>query len=295
MNRKLKNTLALVGVWILLSAIGFGYILLFQKININRKNKELTNLKSVIYNPQVLKTELDDKMKKANTLDSVLASRKFNIPKDLSSLKFYDFVNALTPKLSQDAKVNIEFVGTKPDREFLFHQYKLTGSGNFNDIYQIIYAIEESKELKKIKNLNLSNFVTAQEGKPSKFLVNFTFTAAVYFAHDDRFAVKDYVENNLNTRTLYDAFYPLIRTEIPPNTEGLLDVQGARLLALVPEGAFLSDNRGNSFLLAEGDEVYLGYLTKIDYKGNKVKFILNKGGIVESIELELEKEIKSKE
>ena len=70
----------------------------------------------------------------------------------------------------------------------------------------------------------------------------------------------------------------------------MLDVQGAKLLAIIPEGAFLSSSNGTTFLLWEGEQVYLGYLTKIDYDNNKVNFIINKGGIIENISLSLEKE-----
>ena len=35
---------------------------------------------------------------------------------------------------------------------------------------------------------------------------------------------------------------------------------------------------------------YLGYLTKIDYDKNEVRFILNKGGIIEKVTLTLDKE-----
>jgi len=52
-------------------------------------------------------------------------------------------------------------------------------------------------------------------------------------------------------RPLYDAFYPLIRNEIPPNVDNLLDVQGAKLLALIPEGAFVADTKGNTYLVWE--------------------------------------------
>jgi hypothetical protein len=102
------------------------------------------------------------------------------------------------------------------------------------------------------------------------------------------------VENNLSTRAYHDAFYPIIRNEIPPNIDMLLDVQGAKLLALIPEGAFLSDVKGNTYLLWEGEQVYLGYLTKIDYEHNTVSFILNKGGIIEKVDLYLQPEIKKK-
>jgi hypothetical protein len=115
-----------------------------------------------------------------------------------------------------------------------------------------------------------------------------------YYSTDNRFATSQVVENDLSTKSVYDAFYPLIRNEIPPNLDGLLDVQGAKLLALIPEGAFLADAKGSTFLLWEGEQVYLGYLTNIDYDNNRVSFILNKGGIIEKVDLFLEKETTSK-
>ena len=112
----------------------------------------------------------------------------------------------------------------------------------------------------------------------------------VYFSNNDRFATAKLVENNLRTAPTYDAFYPAIRNQIAPNVDNLLDVQGAKLLALIPEGAFVADNKGNTYLVYEGEQIYLGYLTKIDYDKNTVNFILNKGGIIEKVQLALEKD-----
>ena len=130
---------------------------------------------------------------------------------------------------------------------------------------------------------------TDEEGIPL-FLVSFEMNTLVYFSNDNRFAPEVFVENDLRTGPIYDAFYPLIRNEIPPNIDELLDVQGSKLLALIPEGAFIADNNGNTYLVWEGEQVYLGYLTKIDYEENNVSFILNKGGIIEKITLELDRE-----
>jgi len=292
MNRKIKNTFALLGVLILLGVLGFGYIYIFQKPSIKKKTAELVSLKALSYDPNVLDQSLKVKMAKAAKLDSILSSRKFNVPMGLSSLKFYDFLNQLNAKLSEKAKFNIEFLGQKTDREFLFYDYRITGYGTYNDLNQLIYGIEESKELKKITKLNLSNYVLAPENEEPQFLLNYTMNVAVYFSTNDRYATANYLENNLTAPKLYDIFYPLIRTEIPPNLRGLLDVQSAKLLALVPDGAFIADARGNSFLLIEGDEVYLGYLTTIDYNSKKVTFVLNKGGIVETVVLTLDKSLK---
>ena len=104
-----------------------------------------------------------------------------------------------------------------------------------------------------------------------------------------------YKENSLTSNSLYNIFYPLIRDDIPPNTDELLDVQTAQLLALIPDGAYVADASGKTHLLWEGDEVYLGYLTKIDYTTNDVKFVLNKGGVIEKVTLKLEQNLSDKD
>lgn len=291
MNRKLKNTFSLVGVWLLLLVLGFGYIYFFQQSKIKDKTKELNELKASRYDQSALETELQALIEKSKSLDSILAKRKYIVPVNVSPLRFFDFINNITNKFASDTKIDIEYIEMKPEKEFFYYDYKITGKGTYNDFFQLVYAIEESRELKKIYNLNVNNSVSVDEIGIPKFLVSFSFNTKAYYTTTDRFMFTNYQENNLSARILYDVLRPLIRTEIPPNYNSLLDVQGARLLAIVPEGAFLVDANGYSYLLMEGDEVYLGYLTKIDNQRNTVKFVLNKGGIVETIELQLEKEI----
>lgn len=290
MNRKLKNTLALVALLIFIVVAGGAYVLIFQHGELSAKEERLRELKANDYNTEQLTLQYEDLYQRALVLDSVLASRKFNIPQNLSSIKFYDFVTRLTNALSPDTKVDVEYVEQKQERDFFYYDYKLRGVAPYNDLYKFIYGIEQSKELKKISSINLGSIVQNDKDSGPKFLVNFTIQVHVYFSNNNRFATAEFVENDLGARSLYDAFYPLLRNEIPANTEGLLDVQSAKLLALVPEGAFLTDETGSTFLLWEGEPVYLGYLTSIDYKNNKVKFIINRGGVIEKVELYLEKE-----
>lgn len=290
MNRKIRSTLGLVALLILIIVAGGVYILVFQRGDLNDRRAKLQEMKKHSYNTADLRNQYQELQARAAVLDSVLAARKFNIPKDLSSIKFYDFVNDLSDSYSPQTTIDIEYADMRPDKNFFYHEYKLSGGGAYNDIWRLIYAIEQSKELKKIKKASLSNLIkTDEEGMPH-FLVSFDLEVDAYYSNDSRFATSAMVENNLTTRPLYDAFYPLIRNEIPPNIDNLLDVQGAKLLALVPEGAFIGDSKGNTYLLWEGEQVYLGYLTKIDYERNQVSFILNKGGIIDKVDLKLEKE-----
>jgi hypothetical protein len=294
MNRKLKNTLGLIGLMVLILIVGGVYIFVFQRGKLNEKKSKLRTLESVNYNAEQLIGMLQDLEIKAAALDSILAARKFNIPQNLSSIKYYNFLNIISAGFSPNTQIDVEFIDQRIDKQFFFYNYKINGNGPYNDVYKLIYSIEQSKELKKIKTLTLTNQIsTDKEGIPN-FVVNFSANVDVFFSMDNRFTTNSFVENNLFVELKRDAFYPLIRTQIPPNVDDLLDVQGAKLLALIPEGAFLADTKGNTYLLWEGEQVYLGYLTKIDYEHNSVGFILNKGGIIERVELRIDKEVNKK-
>ncbi len=290
MNKKLRSTLGLLGLLLFIVLIGGTYIFMFQRGDLNDKKDKLEELNAKSYDPAELADRYEQLKVRSAVLDSVLQSRKFNIPKDLSSIKFYNFMNNVLSNFSEHTQVDIEYQKREQARDFFFYEYKLTGSGFYNEVFRLIYSIEQSKELKKIITLSLGNMIqTDEEGIPL-FLVSFEMNAQVYFSNDSRFAPEKLVENDLRTGPIYDAFYPLIRNEIPPNIDELLDVQGSKLLALIPEGAFIADTHGNTYLVWEGEQVYLGYLTQIDYEENTVSFILNKGGIIEKITLELDRE-----
>ena len=290
MNRKTQNTLILLAILILISAVGGTYDFIYQKKQLEKKSKREHELKASAVSTSELEAQLKVVKLKALTLDSVLSKRKFNIPKQLSQTDFYNFVNRASSGFSPFTHIDIEYIDRKTEKSFNCFLYKLSGAGEFNDVYRLIYAIEQSKELKKIRNMNLSASITADKDQETHYLTAFTFNVFVYFANDDRFTTSAFVENSLTPDGIYDMFYPLIRTQLPPNVDELAEVENAKLLALVPDGAYISDAKGNTFMLMEGDPVYLGYLTKIDYVTNQVTFILNKGGIIEKIFLKLEKE-----
>lgn len=291
MNKKLRSTLVLLILLILVLVGGGIYIFAIQGNEIDEKSEQLKELNANAIDPVELIQRYEQLAERSAMLDSILANRPFNIPQNLSSIKFYNFINDAVTGHSGSSQVNVEYAEQKQEKEFFYHLYKLNGHGYFNEVYKLIYAIENSKELKKIQSVSFGNLVKtdSEDGIP-QFLVSFAMNVQVYFSNDNRFAPANYVENDLNTGSIYDIFYPLIRNEIPPNVDGLLDVQGAKLLALIPEGAFMADDKGNTFLIWEGEQVYLGYLTKIDYNNSSVSFILNKGGIIERVDLSLSKQ-----
>jgi len=292
MSSKVKNTVIILVIFVGIMLIGILYTMIYQRSKINDKQKKINQLHSYQLDTDALEKQLLLYKTRIAELDSVLANRKYNIPFNLTQASFFDFVNQVSFSFSSNSFVNIEFVESVTDQNFSYYNYTLSGIAEFNDLVKLIYAIEESKQLKKVSGLDLSNNTKVDKDGTPHYLVNFKFKASVYYSNADRFYSKDAKENSLVSNPVYDFFYPLIRNEIPPNSDNLLDVQTAHLLALIPDGAFLVDANGNTYLLWEGDQVYLGYLTNINYQNNEVSFLLNKGGVIENISLKLEKEKK---
>jgi len=290
MDRKLKNTIILIGILILIVVIGGIFTFVFQKGEIDNRKDTVSTLNRNAHNTEELMEQLNTLKRRAAELDSILALRKFNIPVDLLQSSFYNFVNKVSFNFAARSFVNIEYEDVVLQEHFNFYTYRLSGTAYFNDVYKLIYGIEQSKELKKILTCGFDNFVEVDEDGIPHYLVKYSLNVAIYFSSNNQFASSISKENKITPNPIYDIFYPLIRNEIPPNLDNLLDVQTAQLLALIPEGAFVADSQGSTFLLWEGDRVYLGYLTEIDYELNEVHFVLNKGGIIEKITLTLEKE-----
>lgn len=292
MSSKVKNTIIILIIFVGITLGGGFYSFIYQKGKLNEKQKKIKELKLFQLDTDALNQQLALLKKRVAELDSVLANRKYTIPYNLSQAAFFDFVNQISFGFSPNSFVNIEFNESETDKNFNVYHYTLTGIAEFNDFAKLVYAIEESKLLKKISDLDLTNNTKVDKDGTPHYLVNYKFKASVYYSGDDRFLVKDLKENSIIPNPAYDFFHPLIRNEIPPNKDNLLDVQTAHLLALIPDGAFLVDANGSTYLLWEGDQVYLGYLTNINYQNSEVSFVLNKGGIIENITLKLEKEKK---
>ena len=140
MNRKLKNTLGLVGLLILILLGGGIFLFVIQKGQIEEREARVKDLKAKDYNSDELRIQYEELVNRSSSLDSILASRSFNIPANLSSIKFYDFINDVSSNFSPDTHVDIEFTESEPDKEFFFYQYNVTGGGDYNDLYKLMMA-----------------------------------------------------------------------------------------------------------------------------------------------------------
>jgi hypothetical protein len=84
-----------------------------------------------------------------------------------------------------------------------------------------------------------------------------------------------------------DPFEPVIASGISPNNRELVEIERSDLKAVIPGKAFVLDQTNAIQTLHEGDEVYLGYVTRIDPERGRLECTLNKGGIIEKVTLNI--------
>ncbi len=288
MNRKSKNIIVLVVLFILVTAGGGIYAWVIQKKDLDKRDAKLEKLRADYASINDLQVKLKSLEERVSVVDSILFGGSFTIPQNLPQSNFYNFIDSYSNEYGLYTYTNTQYVNQKVENGFYYYTYKVLGVGSFDNVNGLIYALEHSKELKKIQSADIQATTSVDSKGVPHYLVKFNMEVRAYFSRSDQYAEVKSSENYLNSENLYNAFFPLVRTQIRPNIHDLPDIQDATLISLVPQGAFITAD-GKTLLLAKGDPVYMGYLTDIDYKNETVTFTLNKGGIIEYTTLKMGK------
>jgi hypothetical protein len=281
MKRKTKSILFALAVFILVTVSGGIYAWGVQGSELRERDEKLVKLRESFSSVETLRQQLESVETRVASIDSLLFSGRFTIPQALSQSRFFDFIDSYGGDNASYTFTNTEYLSRGEENGFSFYLYKVAGNGTFENVYGLIYAIEHSKELKKVQKAVVNSTTSIDQKGIPHYLAKFEMEVKVYFTSSDQYAAATYRENELYTTRLYDAFFPLVRNEIRPNINNLPDIENAVLISLVPQGAFMADTKGQTMLMKKGDQVYLGYLMDIDYERETVTFVLNKGGIIE--------------
>jgi len=124
-------------------------------------------------------------------------------------------------------------------------------------------------------------------------MVNFSMRLKVFFAGTEGLSASaeelmPIPEEMLPVRQLpNDSFYPLVRTDLPPNDQLLVNLEEATLISIVGDRAIFQDKSGQH-IVREGDAVYLGQIVKVDPAQATVRATLNKGGVIETVDVQMD-------
>ena len=149
-------------------------------------------------------------------------------------------------------------------------------------------TLENDRRLYKINAIALRGLeIAGTDKEEGRVVVTFDMTVHAYFSSISELS-SSLGERSISPNPLsVDPFMPVISAGLPPNLHGLVEVERSDLKAVIPGKAFVLDQDNTIRTMQEGDEVYLGYVTKVDPEGGRLECTLNKGGIIEKVALNI--------
>ena len=311
-TKVIYNIVILAVVWVFIIGAGV-YITMFEQPEdldrvekagkvIRLKNAELTSLTS----EHSLSTEKAD-----NALNKWLARYKV-IPDQLSSPEVIGYFNELTR--SGFEVFDISNSGMEDEGDYSYHSFSVSGRGYFSELYRIVWELENNRYFYRIPELTLihMDIITEDEdtgNEVMKVMVSFQMQIDAIFSGADGMSAldKDGVTEAAGAlpisrakserppvpgsvlpdeRPARNPFFPLIMDRLPPNTHGLINIEQAQLVSIVGNRAFFKEDEAYRSV-GQGEDVYLGQITEVDPTEGRVKARLNKGGIIDAVELYL--------
>jgi molybdopterin converting factor small subunit len=284
---KTRNIIIL-SIFILLVTGFMGYVNLFYypgKIDTaTEQNEELKKQIATLDNIEEqyfqLKKIVQEKEKKLSQLDKKIVAQ-------VSSAESYNYLNQILGYVGF-IEFNLYFTGSFQGEGYGYNTYTVRGETAFKKIYDFIWYLERGPSIYKINKLQLRAVESIDpETEIQMLVVPFEMELLAYYAEINDLPPIRRTLNNVWIRNAKNIFYPYVLRNLPPNVDNLIEVERAELRAIIPGKILIADHEGKIHVLQNGDEVYLGYLTRIDTEKKQVEFTLNKGGIYEKFTLDL--------
>lgn len=283
MSYAIRNTIILLVVLSLILGGGYAFFEFVQKPQIEALNQDISQLdiaySSLSETASLLPSTLEYYEESKVFIESFEKTLFDNNNPD-ETYRFLSIINATDP-------LEFDFVfndSTRADQYGIL-QSQVDGQGSYRSVINFITRIENSEPVQKVSNI----VITPINEVGNYGNVNFNFQLQSYY---DR-------ENLLSTRqtpgvsefvqlSRQNPFYPLIRN-VEPNDENLVNVEESSLVGIGRNKVYLLNQEGRMVTLLQNDKVYLGRLMSLDMNAGEAVFQLNKGGIIESITLEVER------
>ena len=312
-TKVLYNIIILAVVWVFIIGAGV-YITTFKQPEeldrvekagkvVRLKNAELASLTS----------EHSLSSEKANDALSKWQARYKVIPDQLSSPEVIGYLNELTK--SGFEVFDISSSGVQDEGDYGYHSFSVSGRGYFSELYHIIWELENNRYFYRIPELTLIHMDIITEDPETgnevmKVMVSFQLQIDAIFSGADGMSApyeggvteaaqalpisrakseRPPVPGSVlpDERPALNPFFPLIMDRLPPNTHGLINIEQAQLVSIVGNRAIFKEEEAYRSV-GQGEDVYLGQITEVDPTEGRVKARLNKGGIIDAVELYLQ-------
>lgn len=287
MSYKIRNSIALGILLFLILAVGT-YIRAFnQPKSIKQIQTSMKKIDDELQNTPNLINQFNDLSATLNDTQKRWDSRNKIIPATDVTGQSYAYLSHLID-LSGAIKLDVVYSGGQAFGNYGYNVYGLKGEASFDNLYKFIWYLENDRRLFKVASLSLKGVeVAPTEKRQGDVVVTFEMTLHAYYSSVSELS-SSLVDRSLQPNPLNtDPFTPVISSGLPPNNRSLVEVERSTLKAVIPGKAFVEDQQKSIRTLQEGDEVYMGYVTRIDPQNGRLECTLNKGGIIDKVELKI--------
>jgi len=284
---KLRNSIALGILLLLILAVGT-YIRAFNlPKKITALEKEIQKIDEELQNTPNLVNQFNDLSAVLTDTQKRWEGRNKDIPPVDITAQSYAYFSHLID-LSGEVKLDMIYTGTTTQSSYGYNTYVLKGEAPFDNLYRFIWYLENDRRLYKINSIALKGIEVAPTAEEEgKVLVTFDMNVQAYFSSVSELSSSLGERQRVPNALSADPFEPVISAGLPPNIDGLVEVERSDLKAVIPGQAFVLDQNNTIRTMHEGDEVYLGYVTRIVPDEGRLECTLNKGGIIEKVELKI--------
>jgi Tfp pilus assembly protein PilO len=284
MSYALRNTVVLTAFLAVIFGVGFYLTSVVQPREKEKLVAEGKKLDATISERPAVESQLETAEQKLAEMKSKYQKRFKVIPQNDTTALTYAYLNRIMES-SGFVKFDMLYQGPKTFPQYGFNSYSLKGETSYDNLFKFIWYLEHAKLLYKVEALTLTSHEVREENQEKpQLIVPFTMELDAYYSSAAGVSSESTGQDQTLNRTLgvgLNFLKPLISSEPPPNLRGLVDVERSDLRAVMADKVFIVDEKGVGHMLRVGDEVYLGYLTKIDPGKNEAEFTLNKGGIID--------------
>ncbi len=287
MSYILRNTIVLGVLLGIILAIGFYFGSAFIPKKIGNIQKQVKTIDAELQNTPDLVNQFNSLSEQLVSTQGRWESRNKDIPPVNITGETYNYINQLIGK-SGEIKLDMLFVGSITAQNYGWNTYNLKGEAPFENLFRFIWYLENNRLLYKISSMTLRGLETTnKKTKETELVVAYELILNAYFSPIPELFSSAGEQNLIPITLTTDPFAPIILRDLPPNLDDLVEIERSDLKAVVPDKAFVIDQSNKMRALTEGDEVYLGYVTKVDPVLGRIECTLNKGGIIEKFELNI--------
>jgi len=282
---KVRNTLALAVVWLVIFLLGMFLWAIWQPRQINKINKETQSINKQLEDLPGLTDDVQRLTAQYQDIKRRYDSRSKEIPQFDISSQTYGYMSQGIDEAGF-LKFDMKFVGTNEKASWGYNSYKLEqGEAQFDNLFKFVYFLENGRRLYKIASMRLDQkeAIDPDTKDVTKWL-SFEMEIHAFFVRNvPELATSLAAQSLTMIPSPYDPFHNMITQTLatePPMGE--INADQVVVKAVLPGKAFVLSNN-SLIVLHVGDKVWRGSVTRVNPAESAVEFMLDEGGIIRKL------------